>query len=667
MENKSDPRNSSDLSSCQTRTKVKDDSVPVLSVPRQGEMLEARQKPAVTSRGKTGSASKNKLNKITPKTGNSGGGGNGNSHLHQSAEDPDFRKNFASTQKDFWSSLVTVGIFSFIVNLLVLAIPIYLFQISDRVLTSRSIDTLVMLTVVVIGALAIYALLDMMRRYLLMRLAIRVETSLGAPVLSSAISVTQTGSNKDFQSLLDLQTLRSFITGSVMVTFFDALVAPIYFLVVFMIHPDLGMIVVTSSFVLLVVAVLNQKITAVPFALAGGFNMRANLQADAMARNSLLINSMGMIRESVLLWGRETAQSLTAQVSAQDRNIFMAAISKFIRLSTQILMLGWGAKLAIDGELTGGMVIAASIISSRAMAPVVGTIEGWRSFVQARSGYGRIKALLMNSPLNQKRLVLPRVEGRLDVDRLLYVPSSTKKVVLNGIGFSLSPGESLAIVGSSGTGKTTLARMLVGAMSPTAGNIRLDQMDIRNWDQRQLGESIGYLPQDVELFPASIKANIARMREDISDAMIFEAARIAGVHEMISQLPHGYETQVNIDGSPLSGGEKQRLGLARAFFGSPRLVILDEPNSNLDGPGEKALEQALARARTQGITTVTVTQRTSLLKVVDKILMLKEGRVEIFGKRDEVLARLSGKTPKKIQPTKTDLTDPSILGTLKKT
>jgi ATP-binding cassette, subfamily C, bacterial len=391
----------------------------------------------------------------------------------------------------------------------------------------------------------------------------------------------------------------------------------------------------------LVIALVNQKLTAVPYTQANTFAMRANLAADAMARNSQVINAMGMIPEGVQIWGREVAASLKAQVSAQDRNIYMTGLSKLVRLSTQVGILGWGAHLALRDELTGGMVIAASIIGSRALSPVEGTIEGWRSFIQARSAYARIKTLLQNSPLNWERLRLPRPEGRLTVERILYVPPPTKKVILNGISFELEPGESLAIVGASGSGKSTLARMLVGSIIPTAGNVRLDRMDLRNWDPRQFGQSVGYLPQDVQLFPASIKANIARMREDVTDEMIFDAAELADVHEMISHFAHGYETQVLVDGSPLSGGQKQRIGLARAFFGDPRLVVLDEPNSNLDAPGELALAKALSRAKKRNITVVAITQRPALLQSADKIMVIKEGTAQAIGKRDDIIPLLT--------------------------
>lgn len=574
--------------------------------------------------------------------GGGGGGGGGRTPIEQRLGDRDFKQVLGKGLGDARRNLLIVAVFSIVVNTLVLAVPIYLFQMSDRVLTSRSLDTLVMLSLIVMLAIIAHVLLDMMRRFILMRVAVDVESRLGGPVLAAAAKAAQTGSNREFQTLADLQQIRSFLTGPVILTMLDAPTAPIYLLAVYLIHPHLGYIVTVAALVLIAIAYLNQQLTAVPFARASAFSTRANLQSEAMSRNSQVINAMGMIPEGVLIWGRETAESLKAQVSAQDRNIIMTALSKFFRLGTQIAMLGWGAWLSLEGSLTGGMVIASSVVAGRALAPMEGTIEGWRSFIHARAAYSRIQALLQNSPLNLDRLRLPSPKGRLDVDRILYVPPPTKKVILNGISFSLEPGDSLAIVGASGSGKSTLARMLVGSITPTAGTVRLDMMEQRNWDPRQFGESVGYLPQDMQLFPASIKANIARMRDDASDEAVFEAAEIADIHEMIAQFAHGYETQIGIDGSPLSGGQKQRLGLARAFFGNPRLVVLDEPNSNLDTLGEAALARAFERAKARSITVVAVTQRPALLRSVDKIMMIKDGAVQAIGSREEILPLIVG-------------------------
>jgi ATP-binding cassette subfamily C protein len=581
--------------------------------------------------------------------GGGGGGGGGNSPpLHKRSSDNEFRDVLGSGLANARRNLVTVGVFSVAVNLLVLAIPIYLFNMSDRVLTSRSTDTLVMLTIIVIIAIAAHVLMDMMRRIILMRVAVETEAKLGGPVLSAAAKSAQSGSSREFQTLADLQHLRAFITGPVLLTMFDTPVAPVYFAVVFLIHPHLGFIVLGSGAALVIVALLNQRVTAIPFNQANNYGARANLTAESMARNAQVINAMGMIPEGVQVWGRETVESLKAQVIGQDLNILMTGLSKFLRLCTQIAILGWGAWLALESHVTAGMVIAASIVASRALAPLEGTIEGWRSFVQARSAYARIKSLLLNSPLNMERLRLPRPAGYLNVERILYVPPPNKKVILNGISFQLKPGESLGIVGDSGTGKTMLARMLVGSIIPTAGSVRLDMMDLRNWDPRQFGESVGYLPQDVQLFPASIKANIGRMREDARDEDVFDAAEAADVHELISGFAQGYETIVGMDGSPLSGGQRQRIGLARAFYGNPRLLVLDEPNSNLDANGERALAKALLRAKEKQITVVTITQRAALLMSVDKIMILHQGAVQAFGSRDEIIPMITGRKPNNI-------------------
>ncbi len=553
----------------------------------------------------------------------------------------DFTENLKKALKAVRHNMSAVMVFTFASNVLVLAIPVYLFQISDRVLTSRSTDTLVMLTVVIVGAVLLQALFDAIRRFILMRTAVDVAAQLGGPILSAAARASLHSNGREYQTLADLQQVRAFLVSGTLLAFLDGPFAPIFMVAIFLIHPHLGTIVICTALLLLVVALINQRITEGPFAMANSYLSRANLHLDAMARNSQIINALAMIPEAVNIWGRDTARSLRAQVVAQDRNVATAAVSKAIRLLTQIAMLGWGAYLAIQGHITGGMVIAASIIAGRALAPIEGAIEGWNQFALSRAAYGRISSLLKASPFNFERLNLPHPEGRLDVERLLFVPQGTKRVVINGISFSLEPGDALGIIGNSGAGKTTLGKMLVGSILPTSGQVRVDLMDLRNWDQRQFGENVGYLPQDVQLFPATIKDNIARMRPDATDEQIYRAAELADVHEMIASLPEGYETFVAADGSPLSGGQKQRVALARAFFGEPKLVVLDEPNSNLDTAGDEALARALVHAKKNRITTVSITQKPSLLRNVDKIMLLTNGTVSMFGMRNDVLQALS--------------------------
>ena len=541
-------------------------------------------------------------------------------------------------RRDARRHFVTVGVFSLFVNVLMLTLPIYLFQISDRVLTSRSFDTLLMLSVLALAFLTVLSLLDVFRRQVLGSLATRLDTRLGGPLLASVISSSVAGGG-NIQTLRSLHQVRNFISSPAMLLLFDTPLAPVYFAVVFLISPVLGFIVLASGVVLIGIAWLNQRATSAELALAGVHTIKADQHAEAMARNSQVINAMGMLNESILHWGREEASALTRQAAALDRNFWISGLSKYFRLITQIAVLGIGAYLALEGKLTAGMMIAASIIAARGLQPLEGMIEGWRSIVQTRAAYARVVAGVEALQREKPRLLLPRPDGRLVADRLLYLPQGSKEPVLNGVSFELAPGESLAVVGPSGSGKSTLARLLVGCLAPTAGKVRLDGTELRNWDRRQFGEYSGYLPQEVELFPGTIRQNVCRMRDDLPDDKVHRAAVLTGVHNLICHLPQGYETVLDGTGAPLSGGEKQRIALARAFFGDPVLVVLDEPNSNLDAAGEQALTDTLKRAKEQRVTVVVITQRPTLLTSVDKVLVLKTGRAVAFGTPDQVLRR----------------------------
>jgi ATP-binding cassette subfamily C protein len=538
------------------------------------------------------------------------------------------------------SNLIAVGLFSVFVNLLMLTMPVYLFQISDRVLTSHSVDTLLMLSAVTIGLIGVLSLLDTLRRQVLSRLATKMETILGGPLIASIVALAPASDGGNIQPLRNLHQVRGFIAGPTMLVLFDAPMAPLYFAAIFLIHPQLGYIVLIAGVVLIAIALLNQRATAAPLGQASLYGSKADTQAESLARNAQVVNAMGMLNESVAQWGREQAAALTMQSGALDRSVWISGLSRFARLITQIAILGWGAYLALHSQLTGGMMIAASIIAGRALQPLEGMIEGWRSVIQAWAAYGRVCTAVETLRNEKPRLRLPKPKGHLVADKLLYLPPGNKEPVLNGVTFELQPGESMAIVGPSGSGKSTLARMLVGCLHPTAGKVRLDATELRNWDRRQFGEFTGYLPQEVELFPGTIRENVCRMRGDLPDETVYRAAQLTSVHEMICHLPSGYETMLERSGAPLSGGQKQRIALARAFFGDPALVVLDEPNSNLDAVGEQALTETMQRAKQQRITVVVVTQRPALLNIVDKVLILRSGRTEAFGSPQDVLRRL---------------------------
>lgn len=538
------------------------------------------------------------------------------------------------------SAFGIVAIFSIAVNILLLTVPLYLLQISDRVLASRSGDTLIMLTIVAAGALIVLALLDLLRRYVLTRAGMKLEAELGAPLLASSLQQSATSANKDIQGLRDLAQMRTFVSGPLLPLLFDLPTVPLYIAVVALIHPGLGLIALVGALVLFAIAVANQMLTAKPMALLGGHSMAALARAQAQARNAEVIHAMGMLASCVRLWGVENARALKAQADANDRNALMTGLSKFLRMGIQISILGWGAHLALQGELTAGMMIAASIIAGRALAPIEGAIEGWRSTINARNAYHRVQAILETSRNQIEQLELPKPDGAISVENLIYMVPGRRQPIVSQISFNLEPGESLAIIGATGAGKSTLARLMIGALEPTAGCVRLSGMDVRNWDRGQFGENVGYLPQDVELFPGTIAENIARNRQEVPAEEIVHASKLAGVHSLISQFPEGYQTRIELDGSPLSGGQRQRIGLARALFGNPCFVVLDEPNSSLDGEGEAALSEALKAARQQGATVVTVTQRPAVLQLADKVMLLQGGQIEGFGPRAEMLTRL---------------------------
>ncbi|HWK32638.1 MAG TPA: type I secretion system permease/ATPase, partial [Hyphomicrobium sp.] len=456
----------------------------------------------------------------------------------------------------------------------------------------------------------------------------------------SVISTSQGQTSAATETVRSLHQVRNFLSSPIMLLLFDAPLAPLYFAAVFLISPPLGLIALLAGGLLAGVAVLNQRVTSMPLGRAGQHTARADQRAEALARNAQVINAMGMLQESVQHWGCEHAEGLTVQGGAVNRNVWISGSSKFLRLLTQILVLGFGAYLALLGQITGGMMIAASIIASRALQPLEGMIEGWRSVVQARAAYRRVIASVDAYTREPPRMRLPRPKGRLTADRLLFIPPGLKEPTLNGVTFDLEPGTSLAVVGPSGSGKSTLAKLLVGCLTPTAGQVRLDGTELRNWDRRQFGSFTGYLPQEVELFPGTIRENVCRMRPDLADETVYEAAVAAGVHDMIAHLPQGYETMLQDGGAPLSGGQKQRIALARTLFGDPSLIVLDEPNSNLDAIGELALGEALQRAKQRGVTVVVITQRPAVLNSVDRVLVLRNGRAEAYGPPSKVLHRV---------------------------
>lgn len=538
-------------------------------------------------------------------------------------------------------AFVGVGVFSAAINLLMLAVPLYMLQVYDRVLTTRSVDTLMALTVMAGGAILVLAVLEAVRGRIMSRVGLWLERELAGDMLESGVALSlRTNQTGGGQGLRDLASLRGYLGGPGLIPLFDVPFLFLFLAVIFLIHPNLGWIATAGAIVLFILALSNELTTRRPVREANAETMRALNEADLAIRNADVIEALGMLPSLQRRWERASDKFLGRQGDASDRSGAITATARFARLGIQVAMLGAGAYLVIQSELTGGAMIAAAIIASRALAPVEQSIGGWRAFVTAQGAFRRIQNLAATvSPANQT--TLPTPEGRLSVEGLIFVPQGTAKPVLHDISFDLAPGTALGLAGPAAAGKTTLARHLVGSLVPTRGHVRLDGADLANWNPTDRGRHIGYLPQDVELFNGTVGENIARMSE-ASDAEIIAAAELAGVHEMVLALPKGYDTVTGNTNAVLSGGQRQLIGLARAVFGNPKLVVLDEPNSNLDTAGEQALFDTLARLKEAKSTVVMVAQKPQIMLRMDKILVLREGAMHMFSDRAEILKRLKG-------------------------
>jgi ATP-binding cassette subfamily C exporter for protease/lipase len=441
------------------------------------------------------------------------------------------------------------------------------------------------------------------------------------------------------QALQDLSQVRQFLTGNGLFAFFDAPWTPIYLLVIFLVHPLLGIITLVGSAILFGLALLTEVVTRGPLMEANQAAMSSGAFANNNLRNTEVIEAMGMLPAIRERWFGSHQRILEKQTLASDRAAYINGVSRFVRVTMQSLILGAGALLAIKGDITAGMMIASSILSGRAMAPVEQAIGVWKQLLSARASWERLNKLLQDFPARKEAMSLPKPLGALSVEQAMTAAPGGVSTILRGINFNLAPGEALGIIGPSAAGKSTLARLLVGVWPAQGGKVRLDGADIFLWNKEELGPSIGYLPQDVELFEGTIAENISRFGELDSEAIILAAKR-AGVHDMILRFDKGYDTPLAGDGSPLSGGQKQRIALARAIYGDPSLIVLDEPNANLDDLGEAALVEAILDLKKRGKTLVLISHRPSVLSTVDKVLLLRDGGVQLFGPREEVFAAL---------------------------
>lgn len=548
------------------------------------------------------------------------------------------------------SIFLSAGFFSLFINLLMLVGPLYMLQIYDRVLTSGSVPTLVYLSIAAVGLILVSAVLEFLRSRILVRLNGGLEQRLTESLFSGIFKAPVEGQSGTTQPLKDMETVRSFLTGPGLITFFDAPWAPIFLILIFALHPILGLISLTGAVLLFGLAVASEIFTRNLLVKASQNSGAAMSFADNAIRNREVIEALGMLQGLQRRWYQGYASGQAAQARASDRSGLLTACAKFIRPLLQVAMLGAGAILVLNLEISAGVMIASSIIMGRALAPVQGAINSWRNFVLARAAYRRLGEFFDKAEAAEMQSSLPKPAGSISVERVVAPAPGGTVPVIKGLSFSVAPGECVGIIGPSAAGKSTLSRLLVGVWKPTSGQVRLDGADIAKWNHLELGPHLGYLPQDVELFEGSVSENISRFDDGEPQAVI-EAAQKAGVHELILQLEKGYDTNIGPGGRVLSGGQRQRIGLARALYGEPSLVVLDEPNSNLDAEGEEALRRALIGLKEQGATSIVIAHRPSVLSVVEKLLVLKDGMIEHYGPKEEVLPKVTRSVTNNSQKT----------------
>lgn len=540
----------------------------------------------------------------------------------------------------FKSTFYTVGVFSAISNMLMLVPSLYMLQVYDRVLASHNEITLLMLTLLMLGAYALMSTLELIRSFILTRVGARFDMQMNKRVYTAAFekNLKKDGGNAG-QSLNDLTTIRQFLTGNALFAFFDAPWFPIYLLVIFMFQPVLGYFALGGTVILVILAVVNERVSHKPLAEASTMAIAAGNLATNNLRNAEVIEAMGMLPNLQARWFKLHTKFLHLQAEASQKAGVVGALTKFVQVSLQSLILGLGALLVIEGKITPGMMIAASILVGRALAPVQQVIAVWKSWASARSSYERLSGLLEDNPPRRAGMPLPKPLGALVVEGVTAGPPGASAPVLKNVTFGIQAGDVMGVIGPSGSGKSTLARLLVGVWPAAIGKVRLDGADIYEWNKAELGPHLGYLPQDIELFSGSVSENIARFGELDAELVVLAAQR-AGVHDMILKMPKGYDTVLGDGGAGLSGGQKQRLGLARAMYGDPALLVLDEPNSNLDEVGEHALMTAIQEMRKRGKTVILVTHRPSVIGATNKLLLLRDGMVQMFGPTNDVLGAL---------------------------
>ena len=552
-------------------------------------------------------------------------------------------------------SFLSVGFFSFFINALMLVPTFYMLQVYGRVITSGSLTTLTMLTLIMTGLVITLGCLEWTRSRIMVRVSNRLDMLLSRQVYKASFkrALESGGMDASAQPLNDLTGLRQFLSGNGLFAFFDAPWLPIYIAVMFMFHPWFGWVATGSALLLLVLAFINERLTGPTLAQANKEHIGASLYTTKNLRNAEVIESMGMLETLMERWWNRQKNVLMLQSRASDKGAMISTLSRSFRILVQSLILGLGAYLAVDHQVGAGLVFAGSVLLGRALAPIDLIIGSWKGFIAARSQYARLNAILAKQQAQPERMRLPAPKGDVQVENLSVAAPGSNIPIIKNISFSVPAGCVVGIIGPSAAGKSALARALLGIWAPLHGVVRLDGADISAWDKHDLGPHIGYLPQDIELFEGSVSDNIARFAL-VDPEQVILAATTAGVHDMILLLPDGYDTVIGGDGVVLSGGQRQRIGLARALYGSPRLIILDEPNSNLDEVGDRALIAALHNIRLSGATLFVITHRTNIVSQLDRLMVMSNGGISLFGPRELVLTELNAQqTPKQAMQSDT--------------
>ena len=550
--------------------------------------------------------------------------------------------------------LLFAGLFSLVSNVLYLSFPIYTNQVFTRVLSSHSAATLMVLTAGVLIVFALSSALDALRAKVLTNFGLVFDRYLAGP-LFAALFETAVRRNPvaRAQVVRDLDQFRQGVTGPATAVLFDVPFIPIFFFVLYLIDPLLGTLVLIGGAVLFVLALLQDRSTRAAINKSNDESVASYAFTEAALRNSEVVRALGMVSTLGVKWGRQRAIALDMQADIAHASGFYTNVIKMVRMGIQVLMIALSAYLIINERVQSGMLFANMILAARALAPIERVVSTWQVLVNSGQAYGRLKQLFAAVDPPSPATELPRPKGHLTVDRVNFTPPGSDRMLLAAVSLEIGVGQTLGIVGPSGAGKSTLMRLIVGVWRPLGGSIRLDGADVYTWDRTSFGKHVGYLPQDIELFAGTVRDNIARFRSDATDEQVIEAAKLAGAHDMFLGLSKGYDTEVGEGGAVLSGGQRQRVGFARAVFGNPSLVVLDEPNANLDAEGEEALLRALETMKARQVSVIIASHKPNIFRTSDFMVVMREGRVEAFGQRNEILAQLIKPAAPRAQEAKT--------------